>query len=155
MIPRLLLALPFLVYLPASAGAQTIATTVTFTMPVSLTQLSPDLSRVRMACAIMPNAVLINDRNLNLAISNFDFDVLPRDDLPVASGQLVATLRVVYPIDAGWLKGDPSRTISQYECRLQGFSAASQAWDVFSTTPKAPAFLLNPAPTPVKGTINW
>lgn len=138
----------------SEAAAQTV-TTITFTVPVHLTQLSPDLARVRMACAILPSSVLVYSPDENWKITTFDFDALPKDELPVASGQLVATLRVVYPIDAGRLKPSAIGQPAQYECRLQGFSTSLQAWDAFSATPKAPAFLLNPAPAPVKGTFFW
>jgi hypothetical protein len=141
--------------LTSPVTAQNTVTTVTFTMPVNLTQLSPDLGKVRMACVISPNLLLVYDRNFNLAISSFDFDALPRDELPVVSGQLAATLRVVSAIDAGWLKGDPAGSTWQYECRLQGYSTSSQGWGDFSATPKSPALTLNPAPAPVRGSFTW
>lgn len=147
-------AAAFMVCITSPVAAQT-ATTVTFTMPVNLTQLSPDLSRVRMVCAILPNTVLVYSPAENVAVTSFDIDALPKDELPVASGQLVATLRVVYAIDAGWLKKDPAGSTWQYECRLQGFSTSLQLWEFFSSTPKWPVFLLNPAPAPVKSSFIW
>lgn len=155
MLRRIVVATSVFMATITSPGAAQTATTVTFTMPVTLTQLSPDLSRVRMVCAILPNVVLVYSPGEDLAVKSFDVNVLPKDELPVTSGQLSATLRVVYPIDAGWLKRDPAGTTSQYECRLQGFSTSLQLWEFFSSTPKWPVFLLNPAPAPVKSSFNW
>ena len=148
-------AMSWMITTPRSVAAQTVVTTITFSIPLNLTRLSPDLARVRLVCAILPGGSLVYSKYENDAISTFDVNALPKADLPVVGGQVQATLSVDYPIWDGWLKSGISGSTNQYECRLQGFSMASQSWDFFSATPKDPSFLLTPAPAPIKGSINW
>lgn len=144
-----------LLLVASTASAQTAVTTITFTLPVNLAQLPPELTRVRLVCAISRSAVLVYDPYMSTAVSDFDVNVLPKDELPVVSGQLVATLTVAYPIMDGWIKPQAIGQPADYECRLFGFSTSQQAWDMFSATAKWPEFRINPAPAPIKASFTW
>ena len=148
-------AMSWMMSTPSAVAAQTVVTTVTFSIPLNLTNLSPDLARVRLVCAILPGGSLVYSKSENDAASTFDVNALPKADLPVVGGQVQATLSLDYPIWDGWLKAGINGSTNQYECRLQGFSMTSQTWDYFSATPKDPAFLLTPAPVPIKNSIVW
>ena len=126
----------------------TVATSVTFTIPLKLTQLSPDLEKIRVFCAVGGEALA------PLPMAMTTMDALPRDEMPVVAGQLVATMSVLVPIYAELLQNPAGKT-AEYQCFLAGFSKSLQNWGEFSETSTVPAFLLKPTPAPIKGTFAW
>ena len=128
------------------------ATSVTFTMQVNLTQLSPDLEKVRLICAIMPSDVF--KPPTNYLSSQAAMEAMPKDEIPAVAGQVVGTLRVIFPIAAEWLI-NPGGKDAQYTCQLFGLSRAEQKWGVFSETSTIPALMLKPAPQQITGTFPW
>jgi len=119
---------------------------VTFEMPVNLTQLSPDIERVRVSCWIASSA-------LPFAAPTSP-DVFPKDESPVVLGQVVKTMTVLFPIPTGALQ-DPIGKTAEYMCLLMGFSKSLQRWDGFSETSTVPAFRIKPTPAPIQGTFVW
>ena len=135
---------------PTSSTSQlTVATTVTFNIPVNLTQLSPDLEKVMAVCVVTSEALAqppVNTTNVT---------ALPNDQIPVVNGQVIATMRVLVPIYAEFLKADAKDKEAQYQCALMGFSRSAQGWGQFSESSPAAALLLKPAPLPITGTFRW
>ncbi len=76
-----------------------------------------------------------------------------RDDLPVVSGKVVGTMRIVYALATEWFV-NPIGQSANYSCGLVGYSTSLQRWDVFSATSTIPAFKLNPEPV-FTGTFVW
>ena len=128
--------------IPELSGA---GTTVTITLPVNLTQLSPDLERVGFRCRIVTEAA----SGLNLPESWWY-----QDEGPVFGGQLVTTMKVMMVIPVEWLK-DPIGKTGEWWCSLMGFSKSLRRWDFFSETSSVPAFLLKGLPAEIKGTFVW
>jgi hypothetical protein len=143
-----------MIAMPTPGSAQTAATAVTFTVSLNLTQLPPDLERVRLICFIKPSAVLLYPAGMGQALTPTSETFPYKSELWVAAGQVVGTMSVVYPIFAEWLK-DPIGKTADYECWLQGFSTSLKRWDFFSESPSAPVFLLKPAPPLQQGTFVW
>jgi hypothetical protein len=130
----------------------TLATTVTFTIPIKLTQLSPDLQKVRAVCVVMGGGFssaatpLFSNSNLLNWLANAEMMVL--------AGQVVATLSVTVPIWAELLE-DPIGKTAEYRCGLQGFSKSLLRWDSFSETSTVQGLLLKPTPPPIQGPFKW
>jgi hypothetical protein len=138
---------------PGLASAQQLsgeATSVTFTLPVKLTQLPPDLERVRLSCFLTSLALrLPSGPSLLFPESLFR----PVDDVLVTSGQLITTMKVVYwlPVE---LFDNPIGKTAEYECGLQGYSKALQRWDILQEAATAPVFTVKPTPQ-AKGSFVW
>jgi hypothetical protein len=130
-------------------AAQTMATTITFSVPVNLTQLSPDLERVRLICMIMPSEVL----KYPTGFGN-NMEQLPRDEMWVTGGQVVNTMRVVFPIATEWLVNAVGKT-ANYQCQLMGYSKSLQQWGPFSETSSVPTFFLKGLPNAIGGEFVW
>lgn len=130
---------------PLLSGA---GTSVTFTLPVNLTQLSSDLERVRLRCMVGGEGMAWPSSYMSSEAS------VPRDEVPVLGGQLVTTMKIMVPIPVEFFK-DPIGKTAEYQCGIDGFSKSLQRWDFFSETPTAPAFLLKPAPPVIQGTFTW
>jgi len=143
-----------MIAMPTPGSAQAAGTAVTFTVSLNLTQLPPDLERVRLVCLIQPSAVLVYPAILGQGLTLTSEAYPWKSELWVAAGQVVGTMSVVYPIPAEWLK-DPIGKTAEYQCMLLGFSASLKRWDFFSDSPSAPVFLLKPAPGIQQGTFVW
>jgi len=129
---------------------------VTFEVPLNLTRLWGEITKVAVWCKISSNA-LVGTRNK---------EVQAQLELPVASGQLVTTARVVVPVTPTSFV-DPTMAITpgptgqaaNYDCKLSGFSMLPTSngggWHLFSAESTNPAFRLSPTPSPIKGSFVW
>ena len=151
MLFRIILAtvLSLALFAPGTLAAQTpaVATTVTFVVPVNLTQLSPDLEKVRLACVVYSNATLVVPPGSVLRPGS-------EEEMVVTSGQVVTALRVIIPILSSWLQ-DPVGKRADYGCHLEGYSKSLGRWDLFSDTATNPAFRLTPKPAELFGSFVW
>jgi len=147
MLPRILAATTAVLVLgvPRSVAAQTM---VTIEAPVNLTKLSPDLEKVRLQCGLGSDAIAPNTAFASALAKGV------QDELPVMAGQLVTTMRAVFPIPEGVLQ-DPIGKTAEYMCGILGFSKSLQRWDQFSETSTVPAFQLKPTPAVIQGTFVW
>jgi len=142
------LGAPEVVHAQLSTQLSGAGTSVTFTMPVNLTQLSSDLERVRLLCGIT-SEVMIAPSSMSSQ------DAMPKDEVYVLGGQLVTTMKVMVPIPLEWFQQVPIGKPAMYQCGLQGFSKSLARWDMFSETSSVPAFLLKPTPAIIQGTFTW
>jgi len=135
---------------PRALAAQTgtLETSVTFLVPVNLTQLSPDLEKVRALCCVLPSTVMIP----NLP-PGFPLPVL-MTEAPVVSGQVNTTLRSEYLVFSGSLQNAVGKQ-ADYSCTLQGYSKSLQRWDEFSDTAQDAVFRLRPTPPTLQGSFVW
>lgn len=136
---------------PGALAAQTttIETSVTFLVPVNLTQLSSDLERVRALCVVMPSAVLTPQP----LPYNAPSPILMTEAL-VVSGQMITTLRTEFPILSGWLQNAIGQQAT-YQCELQGYSKSLDRWSPFSETAQDAVFRLKPTPATLQGSFVW
>lgn len=136
---------------PGALSAQTtpyVETSVTFLVPVNLTQLSPDLEKVRLLCNLTSSVL-----NMSAPWGNGTVPI-PMDEVPVTSGQVVTTLRIVIPILDYWLQ-DPIGKQADYQCGLQGYSKSLQRWDQFTDHATDAVFRLTPTPPILQGSFVW
>jgi hypothetical protein len=131
----------------SSAAAQTPAqaTAVTFNVPVALTQLSADIERVRISCAIHSDALTV-PQPLN---SN-----PPYDETWVVAGTVHVNMHVVFPLMQDWLQNASGKT-AQYECVLTGYSTTLRTWGGFAAEAGPSAFRASVIPQTLTGTFTW
>jgi len=124
------------------ADAQTVGD-VTFTVPLNITQMSPDITKVAVWCKITGPAITSRSGNIGAQV-----EIVPQ------AGQVVTTATVVVP----WPPTDltnPAGTQASYSCSLSGYSNSLQRWDIFREDHPTPAFRLKPTPTELTGTFVW
>ncbi len=109
---------------------------VTFRVPLNLTQLSPDISRVRVHCRLQEFA--------SRAISDVS------SEIGVSGGEVVTTLSLIFqPSNSGFSGRIGNRV--DYSCWLVGFFEPQEEWDEFDPNHQIPAFRLEPRPIPING----
>ena len=126
---------------------------VTIRVPLNLTQLAPDISRVRVICTVRSPVVrsssnILVDEALIAAPAGARYVV-------VSGGQAVATLDVAVPIPASSFTGPAVGQNATWECALTGFSTSGNRWDAFNATHANPAFRLSPTPGAITGNFTW
>ena len=143
-------------FLPGVLQAQTIPGDVTFEVPLNLTRLWGEITKVDVTCVIKSDA-LVGTRYKKIA-GHVEF--------PVAAGQLVTTARVVVAVaptaftdPTGAITGSPIGQPAYYQCSLTGFDMLPPTngggWNVFDAASTNPAFRLTPTPSAITGKFVW
>jgi len=123
------------------------ATSVTLTVPVKLTQLSPDLERVRLQCMLGGDGLRAN------ATPMLDPLLKPVDEVMVTSGQLVTTMKVMIWIPVE-IFDDPIGKTAGYQCRFTGYSKSLNLWGDLHDAATDAVFNIKPTPQ-IQGTFVW
>lgn len=146
----------WMVLLSSVVHAQSIPGDVTFDLPLNLTKLWGEITKVAVWCKISSEALVgTRDKQLNTQL-----------ELPVAAGQLVTTAHVVVSVPTtaftdptGAITGSPTGKPATYQCSLSGFSmlptTKGGGWNPFSADSTNPAFRLTPTPSPITGSFVW
>jgi hypothetical protein len=118
---------------------------VTFQVPVNLTRLSVDLTKVAVYCEITSDA---------LPLMGTVHRAVKQVELTPSGGQLVQTVSVVVPIPI--LDTSNGKTAATYRCTLSGFSQSLQRWSPFGDSLSLPVqFRLSPALADLSGNFTW
>jgi len=138
---------------------------VTFQVPLNLTKLAADITKVAVTCAVFATAGRQQDgpivSNLPAVLANANFPGTPwgvkKEEIPVTGGQVVTTKAVLVAINdtQTWHQADHYGETLAYVCYLEGFSARLQHWDSFSETQATDVFRLSPTPAEITGTFTW
>jgi hypothetical protein len=140
-----ILTAAWLVVMTAAGNAQ--SSDVTFQVPVNLTRLSADLTKVAVYCEITSAAL---PRVASLSVGRAQKQV----ELTPSGGQLVQTVSVVVPISS--LDTSNGKTSADYKCTLSGFSQSLQRWSLFEDSQTVPAvFRLSPTPPSISANFTW
>jgi hypothetical protein len=135
---------------------------ITFTVPVNLTQLSSGVSKVRVSCAIISEAITVNRQPLNKGATTEAGTISAQQELPVAGGEVHATATLV--VSTAGVLDNPLGKPATYSCGLDGFSVAQQRFVPFNYAlpieGTEPALRLTvpgsqPAPLRLGGTFTW
>ena len=144
---------------PAIARAQTIPGDVTFEVPLNLTRLAADITKIDVSCGIESSALgntrLIRGQPVSTPLAG-------RVEVPVVNGRVVQTVRVVVAISPGTLQ-DPTGKTATYTCALTGYSVGipdryagwSAGWDRFLEDHEKSSFRLSPTPAEITGSFTW
>jgi hypothetical protein len=142
--------------LPSVTRAQTIPGDVTFEVPLNLTQLWAEITKVDVTCVISSDALVgTRYKKINGHV-----------EFPVASGQLVTTARVVVAVaptaftdPTGAITGSPNGKPATYACSLSGFNMLPSnyggGWHQFSADNTIESFRISPTPSPITGKFVW
>jgi hypothetical protein len=123
---------------------------VAFTVPLSLTQLSPDLAKVRVACIIRGQS-----RNTPIGLHTPTAQGLSSEVVVPDTGQINRTVTVLVRM---LQVNDTWGTSSSYECNLETFTNSTQAWhDHLTLQVQTPGLYLalSPPPARITGSITW
>jgi hypothetical protein len=139
---RLMLAcMTIILAAPASSAAQTMSTEVTLNVPVNLTQLGPDVAKVRVACSIASSAIITaSDKAEKL------------QEVPVSGGQVVTTMSLVFSFTG---LDNPVGKSATVACAITGFSTSQQTWDPFTQNATNPSFRTTPSITFIQTGFVW
>jgi hypothetical protein len=113
---------------------------VTFTVPLNLSQLSPDVRTVTVFCEVKSPAIVAGGSAREL-----------RRFTPVG-GRVQATATVRVAING---LDNSKGTAATYRCELKGLRSTSGLYIAFSANASDSAFRLLPDPAPLTGTFNW
>lgn len=142
--------------LPSVMQAQTIPGDVTFEVPLNLTRLWAEITKVDVTCVISSDA-LVGTRYQRIT-GHVEF--------PVAAGQLVTMARVVVAVaptaftdPTMAITGSPLGKPATYACNLSGFNMLPSnyggGWHQFSADSTIESFRISPTPSPITGKFVW
>ena len=150
MISRILgaMAAIFLLLASNTSVAQSPPVEVTFQVPLNLTELSADITRVRVTCMIE------KDEQLGATRTYEQFAATNSQEFPVSAGQLIMTASVVVSVDATRVAAGET---ARYGCFLYGYSSPLQRWYDFSEAQDTgiAGFQLTPRTSPIAGNFVW
>jgi hypothetical protein len=134
---------------PVATSGQATGPTITFTMPLKLTNVPSDIARISIFCHIQSVAILTSEQRASAQV-----EFLVRDGQVITETYELVTSATVQIRPANL---DPNALGKQatYQCSLNGFSRSLQRWDVFNETHTEPAFRLSPTPVPLTGSFVW
>jgi hypothetical protein len=128
---------------PASSAAQTAEAEVTLKVPVNLTQLGPDVSKIRIGCTI---------RSVAISTGNANGEVTNTQEIPVSGGQVVTTASLAFSFTR---LDNPVGKSAFITCSLDGWSAPQQAWIQFTGGATNPSFRISPSLGLIGGAFAW
>ncbi|MGH8198513.1 MAG: hypothetical protein ACRETI_10110 [Steroidobacteraceae bacterium] len=132
-----------------AAGQTQSAADVTFVVPVNLTNLAGDITKVRVKCSI---------HSANLAGPGKGGWSGESSEITVSAGQVATTANVTVAIPANALDLSIPTRSANYDCHLWGLSAV-QGWAEFyrqpGTTSTAGSFTLTPPVHFITGSFQW
>jgi hypothetical protein len=136
-----------LVAAPDVAVAQVPGGDVTLNVPLNLTKLSADLTKLRVSCQLYSTALKSDELTRTTTVIFADSGYVP-----VSNGQLVTTLSIVF--SKFTLTTNPAGVTADYTCDLAG--ADKTGFEApFSASSPYPAFKLTPTPARLRGTFTW
>lgn len=152
---RLLAALAMsALFAPSLAVGQTVPGDVTFEVPINLTRLNPEISRVMITCVIYSSALVDNQRQSK---GRWIPRGLPGQlEVPVTAGRIERTVDVVVRVPAGALKEiDAKNAAANYECSIMA-GTRSGSWVSLGDDPLARAgFEVRPVLQILTGNFTW
>ena len=119
---------------------------VTFKVPLNLTKLSTDITKVRVSCRLTSTALVAVNSSGQLT-----HDMVVGTDVPVSNGQVVTTATLVF---SNFTLTNPAGVSASYQCTLMGFDNTGNGSN-FSESSADPRFRLTPTPAPLPGTFTW
>ena len=114
---------------PALVSAQTVSAEVKLNFPVNLTQLGPDVQKVKVTCAIISDAITAGTSGVLSSASGGRW-VEQSAEFP-ATGGLVSTNAILTFSLTGL--DNPVGKNASISCILVGWSVAEQKWNFFNT----------------------
>ena len=130
---------------PASSTAQSVSAEVTLQLPINLTQLGPDVEKVRVGCTINSVAITNGTSTGNHSISRLQ-------DVPVSGGKVVTTVSLAFAFTELDNPVGKGATIS---CSASGWSTSQQTWVQFQPTATNVSFRTSPKVDFIDSSFVW
>ena len=128
---------------PSSSAAQTTQAEVTLKVPVNLTQLGPDVSKIIVGCSIRSDAITTGGTNR---------EVTRTQELPVSGGAVVTTASIVFSFTG---LDNPVGKSASIVCSLNGWSASQGTWTQFTPGAANPAFRTTTTVSMIDASYTW
>lgn len=146
---------------PALAGAQTVPGDVTLEVPLNLTRLAPDITKIDITC-YMTSRAIVGDGSIRGAPPDNKF--AGNIVLDVTKGRLITTANVVVAVPSDCLQ-NPIGQPAEYECMMTGYSTGIRVikgsgsvpagWGFFDEKSTNPSFIASPTPAKLTGSFTW
>lgn len=130
----------------APVVAQVAGGDVTFKVPLNLTKLSTDITKVSVRCRLDSNALVGID-----ALGQQTHSLSVTTEVPVSNGQVVTTLSMVF---SKFTLVNPTGATASYGCNLMGTDKTG-AVSSFTDSNPLPQFRVTPTPRDLAGTFTW
>ena len=119
---------------------------VTFKVPLNITKLSADITKVRVSCKLQ--STVLTTVNAEGQQTN---SMSGNTEIPVSNGQVVTTATVVL---SNYTLTNPAGATATYQCSLMGFDRTGNGANFIESHPD-PKYRLTPTPAPFNGTFAW
>jgi hypothetical protein len=147
------------------ATAQQEPADVTFAVPINLTRLPSDLTKIAVTCELTSTAFKGKAHaSTHSRTGEVEIQASPAagSQGPVFPREIIQTVQVTVPVTASDLD-NPSGKQATYSCRLKGYDQSRNRWQDLHYTSNSPAvlngpdaiFVLTPKPTPITGSFVW
>ena len=128
---------------PGEGSAQSMAAELAFKVPINMTQLSPDIAKLRLLCSVSSDAITTATNRIVSA---------PSQEFTVTGGQYISTATVVFSFTA---LDNPVGKIGFVTCHLFGsLTSSPTVFNAFSTTATNPAYKISTSSGLTTLTIN-
>jgi hypothetical protein len=138
-----MLLLAGLMALAGEARAQS-GTDVIFTLPLNLTNIAADITKVMVTCMVAGSPQASNPWRTSTELNT-------EQVFPVLDGRVVTTAMIIVTVPTA----PPPGTQMGYGCGLSGFSNRLQRWDQFNESHATDVFRLTPTPADIFATFVW
>lgn len=130
---------------PTPGTAQTVSASVTLQVPVNLTQLGPDVEKVRVGCSV--NSLAITN-----GTGTGSHEITKTQELPVSGGSVVTTASLVFSFTQ---LDNPVGKNATIVCTLNGWSTSQQKWIQFVPGEPNPSFRTTTTVGFLDGSFVW
>jgi hypothetical protein len=127
-------------FAPPAVTAQAQAQ-VTLNVPVNLTQLSPDITKIRVGCSIRSEAITVAGSTVAVT-----------QETAITGGQFVATVPILFNLTG---LDSPTGKIAYVSCFVDGWNAVEQGWGYFMKDQASQAFRTNVTLYDYSSTFRW
>lgn len=137
--------LPALVLLAPAAVVGQVQTQLTITMPIRVTLIGPDVSKVMVSCQLSSSAIPQSGMNRTFPSAKVEF--------PLSDGELTTDASLVFSL-AGLV--DPKGKEASVLCNITGWSVSRSQWVEFTPTTTNLSFrTTDPTTTSFKHDFTW
>lgn len=110
-----------------AAQTGTVSADVTVNVPINVTQLGPEVTKIKLLCSIT-----------SVAITNAPNNTVSKNqELPVSGGQVVTTASLLFSVTG---LDNPVGKQFTVACYTQGYSSSSNSWGDLNDTATNPSF---------------
>jgi hypothetical protein len=147
---QMTLSLMLIILVAPEPSAAQVPAEVTLKVPVNLTKLGPDVTRIRLQCSIQSDAITAGE-NLEYFGTSTN-TVIQIQEFPVSGGQVVTTASFMF----GFAKlNNPVGKSAAAGCNLVGWSESQMKYLQFGPGETNPSFRVTSTVTGINSYFDW